>query len=310
MTKTLAVATHEPTALAKLLSDPDRLRDFPIETVERLFVLDKEIRAEAARREFFEAFNAVQLGMRPVRKAAVNSQTASRYALLEDVCGMLDPIILGHGFSRSLSSTDSPTPNHLRFVLVLRHVGGHEERHHLDAPIDNIGPKGAPTKTALHGMASSMTYCERHLLCKVFGVQVVSDDDGNAAAGVGPGSEKISESQADDLHAMITDVGADYERFRTHFKIPSVGDLPVSRLKEAIALLEAKRGGAMRRGIVVRCAYCGGMKKPIGRSAPLESSYCNDTCPGYHNAPLPGSLWPGETEEDFGYPIGPHGVEE
>ena len=52
----------------------------------------------------------------------------------------------------------------IRFVLILRHTSGHEERHRLDAPVDNVGPKGSPTKTALHGMASSYTYCERHLL--------------------------------------------------------------------------------------------------------------------------------------------------
>ena len=69
------VPTPEPSALAKLLADPDRLRDFPIETVERLFVLDQQIRAESARREFAEAFNAVQKNMAPVRKLAVNKQT-------------------------------------------------------------------------------------------------------------------------------------------------------------------------------------------------------------------------------------------
>ena len=54
------IEKQQPSALATLLADPDRLRDFPIETVERLFVLDKEIRAELARREFSSAFNRVQ----------------------------------------------------------------------------------------------------------------------------------------------------------------------------------------------------------------------------------------------------------
>ena len=239
------VSAPEPSALAKLLSDPDRLRDFPIETVERLFVLDQQIRAETARREFAEAFNEVQLGMAPVRKLGWNGHTKSAFARQEEVAQMLDPIILSHGFSRSMSSTDSPTNGLTRFVLLLRHNGGHEERHHLDAPNDSVGAKGAGNKTALHGMASSYTYCERHLLCKVFGVQVVSDDDGNAAAGVGPGSERISENQADDLAALISEVNANFERFCAHFNLPltvGVAALPVSRLKEAIALLEAKRG--------------------------------------------------------------------
>ena len=44
-------------------------------------------------------------------------------------------------------------------------------------------------------MASSYTYCERHLLCKVFGVQTFKDDDGNAGA-TGPGARPITEDQA------------------------------------------------------------------------------------------------------------------
>ena len=120
--------------------------------------------------------------MAPVRKLANNTQTGTMYARAEDVTGMLDPLIIGlEGFSRSLSTTDCPVEGHIRFVLILRHNSGHEERHNFDAPPDYLGPKGSPTKTKLHGMASSYTYCERHLLCKVFGVQLVADDDGNAA---------------------------------------------------------------------------------------------------------------------------------
>ena len=240
---TTALAPTQPQdVLAAVLADTDRLKELEIDKVERLFALAREMQADSARREFAEAFNAVQLEMAPVRKLGWNGHTKSHFARQEEVAQMLDPIILSHGFSRSMSSTDSPTDGLMRFVLLLRHNGGHEERHHLDAPNDSVGMKGSGNKTALHGMASSYTYCERHLLCKVFGVQVVSDDDGNAAAGVGPGSELISIDQHDDLLATIHEVGADMGRFLKHFKLDSVGAMPVSRLKEAIALLEAKRG--------------------------------------------------------------------
>jgi hypothetical protein len=33
-------------------------------------------------------------------------------------------------------------------------------------------------------------------------------------------------------------------------------------------------------------------------------------CPGYNDDPQAGDLWPGETEEEFGYPIGPCGTRE
>jgi hypothetical protein len=58
-------------------------------------------------------------------------------------------------------------------------------------------------------------------------------------------------------------------------------------------------------GISVYCTVCKMRKSPIGRSAPLEmaNSLCDDECPGYREDPKPGSLWPGETAAEFGYPI-------
>jgi len=39
-------------------------------------------------------------------------------------------------------------------------------------------------------------------------------------------------------------------------------------------------------------------------------SMCNAECAGYYIDPKVGDLWPGETEEEFGYPIGAHGWKE
>jgi len=64
----------------------------------------------------------------------------------------------------------------------------------------------------------------------------------------------------------------------------------------------------VRVGIIVTCAVCGFQKKPIGRDAPFNAYYCEDGCPGYRAEPYPGSLWPGETEAQFGYPIGNDGT--
>jgi len=65
----------------------------------------------------------------------------------------------------------------------------------------------------------------------------------------------------------------------------------------------------VRVGIAVHCAVCNQTKKPIGRSGLLEWLGCDDSCEGYRQEPLPGSLWPGERSEDFGYPVGNDGTE-
>ena len=66
----------------------------------------------------------------------------------------------------------------------------------------------------------------------------------------------------------------------------------------------------MKIGVRVTCVVCDRDKAPVGRSVPFGVSMCDHECSGYYTAPLPGSLWPGETEEVFGYPVGPNGVRE
>jgi hypothetical protein len=73
----------------------------------------------------------------------------------------------------------------------------------------------------------------------------------------------------------------------------------------------------MRVGIEVICTTCGQPKKPLGRSGPLGVPYCepkyygeHDGCDGYWQEPKVGSLWPGETSEEFGYPVGSEGTRE
>lgn len=59
---------------------------------------------------------------------------------------------------------------------------------------------------------------------------------------------------------------------------------------------------ATKMGIRVFCTVCDLTKKPIGRAGPLGAEYCTDACRGYRMEPFPGSLWPGETDAEFGFP--------
>jgi hypothetical protein len=53
------------------------------------------------------------------------------------------------------------------------------------------------------------------------------------------------------------------------------------------------------------------MKQPVGRSAGIGLTYCrSDDCEGYWERPLPGSLWPEETEVEFGFQISDEGTKE
>ena len=225
--------------LRAVLADPEMLRELDVDKLERLARLDMEYRREAARVSYNVAFNLAQEEMPPVYKAATNRHTKSRYAYLEDVVAMLHPIITGHGFSRSVCSRESPVDGLVRFVLELRHVDGHVAEYYMDAPIDDKGLEGKPNKTHMHGLASSYTYCERHLLCKVWGVQLTDDEDGNKPRAQAEYDVKITEEQLRQLYEEGDKVGANMDDYFAFLKLtePSLtmlADLPQSMFKNAV----------------------------------------------------------------------------
>jgi hypothetical protein len=61
-------------------------------------------------------------------------------------------------------------------------------------------------------------------------------------------------------------------------------------------------------GVAVECAVCGRRKQPVGRDAPMGWYGCTFECSGYRQEPYPGSLWPGESEADFGYYVNDRGT--
>lgn len=67
-----------------------------------------------------------------------------------------------------------------------------------------------------------------------------------------------------------------------------------------------------RVGVSIYCAVCHRRKKPFGRSAPIEmaNGLCDSDCSGYEEEPRVGTLWPGETCEDFGFAHSHEGTRE
>ena len=226
--------TNNP--LMAVLSDPERLQSLDVDKLERLAELHMQMQDREAKRAFSEAFNAVQGEMVPVVKRGLNKHQGSTYARHHDVDRMLQPLIAKHGFSLSFSTEDTESKDMIRYVMVVRHKGGHSERHTMELPKDDTGKKAH-----LHQIGSSNTYGKRYLKVSVFDVDLSDDDDGNAGAGVGPSAETITEHQAADLRALIEDVGADKAKFLRFFGIKNVLELPASRMKEAVRMLEARR---------------------------------------------------------------------
>jgi hypothetical protein len=234
-------ALSDATALIQAIERAALNPQVDIEKMERLFAMQKEIMARQAETEFNAAMAAAQSEIPTIKGNKKNTQTGSFYADLVAVCDVAMPIITKHGFSLSFSQGDCPIEGRIRVICQCAHARGHSRHYHWDAPIDTVGIKGVQNKTQIHGEASSFSYAQRYLTKLAFNLRIEGEDnDGNKAGG---GPVLITEKQAADLNAKISEVGANKAAFLKFLKVEKLSDLEAKRYTAALQALEDKARG-------------------------------------------------------------------
>ena len=220
-----------------------------IEKMSRLFEMRNQVVAEQRQVAFNASMAAAQAEMPLVLKGAKNDQTRSSYATLEAVCRTISPVWTKHGFALSFGTSDCPIKDHYRITCDVTHAEGYSRSYYADIPIDAAGIKGQVNKTATHAFGSTMSYGRRYLTLMIFNIATTDDNDGNRPRQSDPiqnviGDELIDSEQIMALEKMITEVGADKERFLKFFQVASLTDIALSRYDDAVACLQAKKKGA------------------------------------------------------------------
>lgn len=151
-----------------------------VEKAERLFALLERMMARSSEEKFNSAMSECQQEMPRVLRDAQNPSTNSRFTRLETLNDAAVPIYTKHGFSLSFGSADCPIADHYRITCVAAHKGGHSRSYQCDLPRDDMGAKGSPNKTKIHGAGSTFSYGRRYLTLLIFNISLVNeDDDGN-----------------------------------------------------------------------------------------------------------------------------------
>ena len=233
------VRRAEPTVLERIGLTVEQLHALDVEKMERLLDFQLRVDAEQARREFHAAVARVQARMTPVAREGYNRDNQSRWARVEHLCMMLDPLLVEEGFAWSFSDTDSPHEKHVRVTLTLR-LGSHVEQYHYDMPIwDGRGVKGGGVMTGPQASGAMHTYACRYLRLGVFGiVQVAKDDmDGQATGSV----QTITADQAADLRSAIEAAGANEAAVCAVYGVERLEELTGANLRGAHRSLEQRR---------------------------------------------------------------------
>jgi len=195
-----------------------------IDKMERLLAMKERLDAKDSESVYNQAMTAAQSEMRRVSADATNPQTRSKYASYAAIDKALRPIYTAHGFSLSFDTGESPIDAHIRVVCHISHAAGHTRSSHIDMPADGKGAKGGDVMTKTHAAGAAMSYGMRYLLKMIFNVAIGEDDvDGNETV------PRISEEQATEIHAKITENNLDMDKFmswlRKDLKCGSIEDI-------------------------------------------------------------------------------------
>lgn len=162
----------------------------PIETMEKLLAMRKELREEYAKSQFDKAMAAFQSECPVIgkNKKVLNKDgksTRYHYAPLDVITKEVQPLFEKHGLSYMFEVKNEADA--VEVMCVGNHVDGFSKSSSFRAPIDPQSFMNMPQK-----YASALTFAKRYSFCNVFGIMTGDEDDDTQAVTEADEDEKTS----------------------------------------------------------------------------------------------------------------------
>lgn len=219
------------TPLSLLSSALDRGADDHV--LSQLIGLHERSRADDARCAFEAALTAAKAELPVIAKTQIASIGAKRYRHedLAEIARTISPILARQGLAYRFRSSSGG--ERVSITCVISHRDGYSEENSLSAGADHSGEKNA-----IQAIGSTLTYLQRMTLKAALGLAAADDDDGKAAGS----GETITRQQTRELLALIDEVGGEREALLRFFKIKAFAELPARRFRQALVMLNARKG--------------------------------------------------------------------
>lgn len=241
MTESKEVATVEPSESTNLMQQMIAAAPhIDVDKLEKLMGLNQILIADQRRASYAKDFAVMKPNLPRVIRTKTNEQTKSKYAPLEDINKVIDPILAQYGFGTSFKII-AQTETGVTGESELWHREGHVERSGpLTLPIDNKGMAGAVNKTVNHGISATVTYLKRITLCSLLELSTGDDTDGNTP------NDLITEELAADINKRIDALpdGKEYRpKLLSYLKVEDINQIRATAYMTAINALKAKEKG-------------------------------------------------------------------
>lgn len=163
-------------------------QNVPVETMERLLAMRRELKAEFAKEAFDKALAKFQSVCPVIEKtkqvSSKDGKPRYKYAPLEAIVEQVKDVLKNNGFSYSIDAEVKESS--VKAIVKAVHELGHSVESSFEVPIDPDAYMNAPQR-----FASALTFAKRYAFCNAFGILTGDEDDDSLANG-----EQVTEVQS------------------------------------------------------------------------------------------------------------------
>lgn len=174
-----AVAPSDAATVLQIIERAASNPQVDIDKLERLLQMRERMQANEAKAAYAAALARLQPKLPIIKERGGiknnNGVVQSRYALWEDVVGVITPILASEGFALSFRTGNDA--GNVVVTGVLSHELGHSEQTSLTLPVDTSG-----SKNAVQSVGSSTSYGKRYTAAALLNLRTGELDDDGAAA--------------------------------------------------------------------------------------------------------------------------------
>ena len=223
----------------------------PVETMERLLMMRRELKAEWAKAEFDKALAAFQAECPIIKKTkSVKTDTgdiAYKYAPLESIVDQVKGILTKNGFSYSVDQPEA-RQGYIKVAVTVKHQSGHSEVTCVELPLGNKTRIMSQTQVE----AAALTFAKRYAFCNAFGILTGDDDTDAKPAANGHantptiesnsqsanGNARVAYWQANTIRRLLKQKGYTESDLLIKYPVGNIAYLASSQAEQIIANLK------------------------------------------------------------------------
>lgn len=157
-----------------------------VEIIKELRSMAWEDQQRAAKASFDRSLAAFQSECPVIKKEKFGAKNAYKYCPLDEMVPQVQPLLIRHGFSFTLSS--DVADGFVKAIFELKHQDGHCEKSQFSVPIDSRNPM----MNEQQRYGGAMTFAKRYAFCNALGIMTGDEDRDGATSKPRPAGPSAS----------------------------------------------------------------------------------------------------------------------